>query len=749
MSNEVNRPHLVIESPSSVQPRVYSGGGGGTYPRASYARHAAKVYAEAQKIEQFISSRADAARTDRRYFRMELPSDESTWTSTARKLAEALKGEIVGAPSKTVGHVSTTESGLKLALEELKRYAAPKGTGKSKFAILEALAPIPAAEKISDRAREALTQGDSGDFLLALFPDLTSREKQSVTQAVRIWLQSSQGIVVSTTDVESGFYLRVQARPKAIEQIAELFLTVQSVDPVEYSLELSSRKGHKLDSQLQVVPSKSQAMACVFDSGVVKGSRYLDASIIDREEPLGPPYSTDHGSFVASRVIYGDTLRDQEAAGVLIPEVRVLSVCTATYDDIGNRKSASTEELMRLIRDTVQRWHKQIRVYNISQNLIARDLSVDCTIADDVVGPLASELDKLARRYNVLFVLTSGNYPRPGEPNPPQKYPHYFSSTRARLLPPGEAVLALTVGSIAQRANAGSLAPQGAPSPFTRRGPGFAAFRKPDLVAHGGNYGQNWQATDDLATAGIGSHGDHLSLGCGTSYAAPLITRLAAQLFDSVPDATPELVRALMVHFAAFPSDVTVSNLDDLVGNGQPDGPRLLQSTQWSQTFVHTSDLPHREIRYIDFYVPKALCSRSGKNRVTIRATVACTPETDRTLKAGYCKSNVRCKLVKRDAKGQLKEVQKNDGDTVLRNRYAGLVRLEKTFSSHLTGGYWRLLMEHESRWTLKDKSLPVAAVLTVEDPRNDPQIDILAAIRTEVPNQYRTTLATPVALRV
>lgn len=102
-----------------------------------------------------------------------------------------------------------------------------------------------------------------------------------------------------------------------------------------------------------------------------------------------------------------------------------------------------------------------------------------------------------------------------------------------------------------------------------------------------------------------------------------------------------------------------------------------------------------------------------------------------------------------RTADGELKEVDQNEGDAVLKARYAGLVRLEKTFSRGIAGGYWRLLMEHESRWTLKDKSLPIAAVVTVEDPREDPDIDVLAAIRKEVPNQYQATLAAPVALRV
>lgn len=746
---EENRPHLVIENPSTSEERTYTAGGGGTYLRTSYARHAAKVYGEAQRLQTFISSRADASQTDQRYFRMELPSDQSTWTSSGRRLGAALKAEIVGAPSQTVAHLSTTQNGLALALDELKRYAGPAGVGKSKFATLESIGPIPLTEKISTKARAAFERGDSTGFLLSLFPGLSNAEKQAVALALGAWLRAKNGQLLSTTEVESGFYLRVNGSRETIEEVAETFLTVQSVDPVEYTLELSSQAGKALAPELQVLPNTDTGIACIFDSGVIRGSRYIDGSIVGREEPLGPPHSVDHGTFVASRVIYGDSLRDQEAAGQLQPSVKVLSVSTATHDGIGNRKPAGTEGLMRLIWDTVKRWHGRIRVYNISQNLFSNNIADDCTIADDIVSPLAAELDKLARRYRVLFVLTAGNYPRPRGIPPAESYPNYFASPATRVVAPAEAVLALTVGAIAQRANSGSLAPMDAPSPFTRRGPGFAKFRKPDLVAHGGNYGLNWQPTADLSTAGIGSHGDQLCLGCGTSFAAPLVTRLAAQLFGSIPDATPELVRALLVHFATPSNGLSVTNLTELIGNGQPNPERVLQSTQWAQTFVHVSNLPHREIRQIEFYVPKAIAGRSGRRRVTIQATIVSAPETDRTLKAGYCKSHVRCKLVKRDGSGDLKKVDENDGNTVLRDRYAGVVRLEKTFSANVAGGFWRLLMEHESRWTLKDTELPIAAVVTVEDPRQDPDIDLLAAVRAEVPNRYKATLAVPVPLRV
>jgi hypothetical protein len=451
-------------------------------------------------------------------------------------------------------------------------------------------------------------------------------------------------------------------------------------------------------------------------------------------------------------VAYGDSLRDQIAAGRLLPNVKVLSVCHTSHDGIGNKRKATTEQLMRIVRDTVERWRAQIRVYNLSLNLVPPvRYTFNATVTDDVVGPLAAELDQLARKHDVLFVLTAGNYPLPHQPNPTAPYPDYFSDDGCRLLPPAEAMLALTVGSIAERENRGSIARAGDPSPFTRRGPGFAGYRKPDLAVHGGNYGQRWQSFDDLSTAGISQSGDALAFGDGTSFAAPLITRLAAQVFAAIPDASASLVRALLVHFAR-PNPKSITAPDEairILGNGSPDATRLLRSTKWEQTFYFVGKIAYRQITRIPFYVPKALVKRDGRQKVRVRYTVVFAPETNRTLKSGYCKSHLRTKIVKLNQNKAEKEIAVDNTPDRLNERYSTVIRGAKTFSSHVSGGDWAMLIEQESRWKLKDPETPFAVVVTVEDPRRDTNIDIHAAIRAEAKNRYKGELQTPIRARV
>lgn len=740
------RPHLLIEAPSDKQVRTYEGGGGGTYPRESYDRHARRIFGEAQGLVRWMENEAVGGSIPKRYFRLEVPEDQSVLGAAGAKFEEITHATLVGAPDRHTAHLSTTGPHLALLVEELERYASTRqNTGKSKFAPVEAIGPIPLAEKVSERAKALLNDPDANaDVLLSLFPDLTRIEREAVKTAIGARLRESNGEVVDEYLAEAGLYVRVRARAKVISEVAQLFLAVQSVDCVERALELSAVAGEVLTSSMVVLPNRSAATVCIFDTGVCQGSRFLDGSTVAVEQPIGPPLDCEHGTFVASRIIFGDTLRDQLAAGQFDPAVKVLSVCVVSHDDIGNRRAATTEQLMRILRDTVERWHQQVRVYNLSINLLPIDPRVAASVTDDTVSPLAAEIDSLSRRYGVLFVVSAGNFPTHRALIPTEPYPVYFLKDETRIAPPAEAMLAITVGSLADRANMGTLAPANAPSPFTRRGPGFAGYRKPDLAAHGGNCGQQWQHVEDVATAGLNRDGDRIAYGTGTSYAAPLVSRLAAQLFAAVPNATPELVRALLVHFAqSLPSTEALSGetLIRLVGNGRPSAAQLLSSTPWAQTFIHVGRLGFREIRRVPFYVPKGLVSRPGRQKVTVCVTVVFSPETSRTLKRGYCKSHLRCKVEKLDTHGARHNVVPEDSPESMRDRYCPVIRFEKTFSSHVGPGDWQLLIEHESRWRLREEALPFAALISIVDPRTDQRVDIRNMIETEVPNRYTLEL--------
>ena len=747
--SETLRPHLKLEEIRSITDRIYpAGGGGGTYPREDYRRHAGKIFRHTQKLKESFENTEDQNLTRKRYIRVELPKESNVHAGEGETLSKNILGELVGAPKKNVGHFSTNENSLDLLSEQLKTYRdTDKHTGKSKFAPIEKISNIPSSEKISDNLKAILKEGiEPGEVLVSLFPDLSRDEVATIKKAMIDFLKDGNGEIVSGYEGISGQLFKVKAKANKIAPLADCFLAIQTVDPVGDLFVESAIIGEPIEETVRVIPNQSTAKVCIFDSGVVSGSRFFETSIIDNEEPIGPPHSVEHGTFVASRIIYGNSLRDSISEGQLTPDVKVLSVCMKSHDAVGNPKAATGDDFVRIIRNTVERWHSQISVYNLSMNLILNNKGY--VVTDDHVGPVAAELDSLSRKFGVLFILTTGNYPI-NEPVPNKRYPDYFKSESCRLCQPSEAMLALTVGSSADRENRGSIAKKNTPSPFTRRGPGFSAYRKPDLVAPGGNLTKDWKQFDDLSSAGIDQGGGNIAYSTGTSFAAPIISRLAAKIFENIQDATPDLVRAMLIHSATVSGweHLDENLLLQLVGNGEPDTAFLLSSDRWNQHFMYQGQIDYRKIVKIPFYVPSALTDREGRKKVRVQFTLAFSPETNRTLKSGYCKSHLRTKIYKKNDEGDLYGVTATRNHISVTDKYSTVLRYDRVFSSGLQSGDWELEIEQQSRWTLKDTNTPFAFVLTISDPQEDQSIDIYQAIQTEAANRFQDLI--PIKPRV
>jgi hypothetical protein len=49
----------------------------------------------------------------------------------------------------------------------------------------------------------------------------------------------------------------------------------------------------------------------------------------------------------------------------------------------------------------------------------------------------------------------------------------------------------------------------------------------------------------------------------------------------------------------------------------------------------------------------------------------------------------------------------------------------------------------------LKNPKTKFAVVISVEDPKNDPDIDIFSAVRSEIPNKYKNELGTNIRVQL
>lgn len=228
---------------------------------------------------------------------------------------------------------------------------------------------------------------------------------------------------------------------------------------------------------------------------------------------------------------------------------------------------------------------------------------------------LAARIDQLAydlQMRNVLFVISTGNYNHEPEHHRDHvdDYPAYLLGRPAGLIEPSTAALALTVGGLSDGGHPARLASVAGrraiaatreyPSPFTRTGPGVGGMLKPDLVEFAGDYAYDPSGAVKLDTSdpGLGlpttnrsfapPEGQLLRAVNGTSFAAPAVAHTAARLFNRYPDATPNLIRALLADSAqvpeARPAELSFSNGDPQVhrvyGYGRPDFERAANSAE-------------------------------------------------------------------------------------------------------------------------------------------------------------------------
>lgn len=244
----------------------------------------------------------------------------------------------------------------------------------------------------------------------------------------------------------------------------------------------------------------------------------------------------------------------------------------------------------------------------------------------------AAAIDELAYAYRdrqLLFVISAGNYTLEGLEELDGEevyglYPGYLLDGRARVIDPATAALAITVGGLSNgegrmlwqsgRETTDRLIGEerGWPSAFTRTGWGVGGSIKPEVVEYAGTYrlergkirtgdtfkpGHSGVSTTSKAFA---TEGTLFHSVAGTSFAAPKVANLAARLFREFPQASANLIRALIGSSARIPQNLP-RGLDHLeawdedilriYGYGQPDFDRARYSDTNDVLLVNEGEL--------------------------------------------------------------------------------------------------------------------------------------------------------------
>ena len=210
-----------------------------------------------------------------------------------------------------------------------------------------------------------------------------------------------------------------------------------------------------------------------------------------------------HGTAVSSLVALGPGLNDGR---VRIISHKILS------PDVWWFPLAGMFDAIRTHRERTRLFLSSVNIPKASSRTLAR-------------------LDNLVQKTNICFVNSGGNIDDKTYLGQVQgRYPDYLRENH--VFHPAQNIHVLSVGAVANRDNATSIARTDGISPFSRCGapmdPGVD-IRKPDVVDYGGNLSRD---TFDFAGLGVevlDRDGQRREI-VGTSFSAPLVVRMLAAL---------------------------------------------------------------------------------------------------------------------------------------------------------------------------------------------------------------------------
>lgn len=404
-----------------------------------------------------------------------------------------------------------------------------------------------------------------------------------------------------------------------------------------------------------LAPADDAPVIGVVDSGV-NDHPMLDGLIVGRHLGEGIADTADiwgHGTRVAGTALFGD-LRNAIRDGQVAPIGRLAVAKVVEH----NGRFPERRTVPRVM-DT------SIRTMNAEQGCRLFVLSLGDTKANlpqGRVGPWGATLDALARELDVLIVVSAGNRGRPrpfgvlASEELVTVYPDYLLEPENRISEPGGAANVMTVGSVAggtgldarheRDAHVRPITHEwGEPSPFTRIGPGAGGTRKPDVIDLGGTAvfdapSASLHGAPRLPAAGLITLNHRyteqlLTAEGGTSFAAPIVIHKAARLLQRMPEASANLLRALLVGAARSPdaferrlANMSPANRIHIGGNGLVDPARAAYSEDHRVVLYAEDALEMDQFAVYRLPIPPEF--RTGGDR-TIRVSLAFDPPVRRT----------------------------------------------------------------------------------------------------------------------
>lgn len=315
-------------------------------------------------------------------------------------------------------------------------------------------------------------------------------------------------------------------------------------------------------------------LATVLDSGVFTGNPLLENVVVAEEEfDTTENTTTDmngHGTAVAGIVVYGDFDTCLKSR-VFKPLVRICNgkIMHNESGYFGNAPCFPEDKRPeQIVKEAIEYFNKEYgcRIFNLSAG------DSDHLYTGGRQFAWAEMLDQLSKQLDIVIVVSAGNVSNP-QINDFMTRDELMKKCRDQLfypehslIDPATSALSVTVGSIARfdepeatpnRASRISVGKKNYLSVFTRIGRGVNKAIKPEFVDYGGNYGVHqisrgntrWITADrKLVEPTLHNGNDQIFKGyCGTSFAAPHVTHIAARIERALEEQTKNVPSANLI----------------------------------------------------------------------------------------------------------------------------------------------------------------------------------------------------------
>ncbi|MGA9779931.1 MAG: S8 family serine peptidase [Verrucomicrobiia bacterium] len=600
-------------------------GGGGRYVEylgINWTQKSQRLRSSLERVSQRASESRDPLGR-RKYYLIADPSAQIIKASKARDAVDGQKLEAVvfsGEQSKLfdrigldlievhpngVATVHATPERMEQLISKTSQLAQLGAREQARFVAFESFEWLAGKWKFDQEWLNEIGK-KSAEGYIKLQPLISELEADLVIRELEHTFRGQAGVALrgKGRSYLGRFFLRATLNAQMVKKLADEFTSIQSIHPPIIAFtENCPPEVTSPNNPLRIPPRRpALTLPCVavVDTAVPQEHNWL-RSYRRGGAVTGLNCSNtendNHGSMVASRVVFGDVdlgrLASPPPATCRFLEVRV---------GTGQAGKILAESVSGALAAAITA-APDVRVFNLSFDGEQRLDDLPAKQRAETLKHI-EEIDNFAFDRDVLLVVAAGNAQQGITPAP--GYPLHFDNPVWEMHSFPRAFNALTCGGVAGQLSAGGLASEiDAPSPFTRIGPGFANSPKPDLCDSAGNSDVNYRPLAGAGVWGYTALGNPRE-GFGTSFAAPLLAREAAFVFEELRPKCPGdsrpfacTVKAVL----ALTADDVAKRLSDsfqplakrTIGFGRASAERFRRPNQQRARFVWQGVIAHED----------------------------------------------------------------------------------------------------------------------------------------------------------